>query len=54
MGRTMTAMASNFRFVNNACKSFDMVMGNYLDAAIGISRGIEKLRKTYEKEAKDI
>lgn len=53
VGRTLTAMASSFRFINNACRSYDMVMSNYLDAAAGISHGIEKLRKTYEKEAKE-
>lgn len=53
LGRTLTAMAASFRFINNACRSYDMVMSNYLDAATRISRGIEKLRKTYEKEAKD-
>ena len=53
IGRTLTAMAGSFRFISNACKSYDIVMQNYLDAATRISRGIEKLRKTYEKEAKD-
>lgn len=53
MGRTLTAMAASFRFINNACTSYDMVMSNYLDAATRLSRGIEKLRKLYEKNAKD-
>lgn len=52
-GRALTAMAGSFRFISNACTSYDIVIQNYLDASTRLSRGIEKLRKTYEKKAKD-